>query len=174
MYCSNCKHPLNSLEAKQCSECGQPFDPQDISTFEKNRSRSARSALKACCLISAVFSGIVAIVLVVLTFIVPEQNYAVLIPSVAAILPVACIVAASRNIRFTSLVGSSAGLAWGFLFVWLVFVLVQNPSNVGLTTLPLVFALVPLLFLAISSPIWFLSRFVRSRQRGSLLANPIV
>ena len=174
MYCSNCKHPLDSLESKQCSECGEPFDPKDVSTVDGKRSRSTRSALRPYCLISAVFSGIVAIVLVVLTFLVPEQNYTVLIGSVAAILPLACIVAASRNIRFTSLMGSSAGLAWGFLLVWLVFVLVQKPSDVGWMTLPLVFTLIPLVFLAISSPIWFLGRFIRKRQRASLLENAIV
>ena len=174
MFCSNCKHLLNNLESKQCSECGQPFDPKDVSTFDEKLSRSTRSALRACCLIGAVFSGIVAIVLVALTFLVPEQNYPVLIPSVAAILPVACIITAFRNIRFASLIGSSAGLAWGFLLVWLVFVLVQSPSNVGWTTLPLVFTLIPLVFLASSSPIWFLSRFVRNRQRASHLANAIV
>lgn len=174
MFCSNCKHLLNNLESKQCSECGQPFDPKDVSTFDEKLSRSTRSALGACCLIGAVFSGIVAIVLVALTFLVPEQNYAVLIASVAAILPVACIITAFRNIRFASLIGSSAGLAWGFLLVWLVFVLVQKPSDVDWMTLPLVFTLIPLVFLAISSPIWFLGRFIRKRQRASLLENAIV
>lgn len=173
MYCSKCKCRLSSVESKQCSECGQPFDPQDASTFDEKRFRITRSAFRSYCLISAVFSGIVAIVLVVLTFLVPEQNYGVLIAISAIILPIACIITASRNIRFTSLIGSSAGLAWGFLLVWLVFVLVQNPSDVGWLTLPLVFVLIPIVFLAISSPIWFLSRLIRKRQRASLWENAI-
>ena len=134
---------------------------------------SAPIAFRGHCLRGAFFSGAIAVVLTTLLAFVPEQHHGVAAVGTFLVLPIACIITASRCIRFVSLVGCSVGLAWGFFLVWLVFVLVQNPSNVGWKSLPAMFTLIPIVFLVISLPIWVLRRLIRKRQHSCLLENTI-
>jgi hypothetical protein len=146
---------------------------QEVTSRNESGSRTTRSVFLSCCQRKAIFSGLVAVVVAAISLIVNEQSYGILLSFAVVTVLIACIITASRTLEYIRVVASSVGLAWGFLLVWLVFVLVKEPSNVGWLTLSLVFMIVPLVFLAVSSPIWFLSRYIRNHKRTSLLKNPI-